>query len=71
MDEVNLRLERLESRHAYQENILDTLNDVLVAQQKQLDAMAHELARMRERMDAAWERLETSRSLQDEVPPHY
>ena len=63
------RLTELEIKASYMEDTLEQLNDVVVRQQRQIDALIHELSELRRRVpegDAT-----TFRSLRDELPPHY
>jgi predicted TPR repeat methyltransferase/uncharacterized coiled-coil protein SlyX len=69
VDAVEARLVELEIKASYAEDTLDQLNQVIVRQQQQIDALGRELARWREQAAAA--NPETSRSLRDELPPHY
>ena len=66
---IETRLTELEIKASYSEDLLDRLNDVLVRQQAQIDALQRALAALREQA------LETPqpafRSLRDELPPHY
>ena len=66
---IEARLTELEIKASYSEDLLDRLNDVVVRQQAQIDALQRALAALRERA------LETPqpafRSLRDELPPHY
>ena len=66
---IETRLTELEIKASYSEDLLDRLNDVVVRQQAQIDALQRALAALREQA------LETPqpafRSLRDELPPHY
>jgi predicted TPR repeat methyltransferase/uncharacterized coiled-coil protein SlyX len=68
-DPVEARLVELEIKASYAEDTLDQLNQVIVRQQQQIDALARELARWREQAAAATP--DAARSLRDELPPHY
>jgi SlyX protein len=61
------RLTELEIKASYTEDLLDRLNDVVVRQQRQIDALLREVAALRQQGNAAPE----VRSLRDELPPHY
>jgi SlyX protein len=68
-DRVEQRLDQLEIKASYAEDTLDRLNDVIVRQQAQIDALLRELAALRQQpasVDAP-----AFRSLRDELPPHY
>jgi len=68
-DTTEDRLIELEIKASYSEDLLDRLNDVVVRQQAQIDALQRELARFREQALEAPE--PAFRSLRDELPPHY
>lgn len=63
------RLTELEIKASYSEDLLDRLNDVVVRQQAQIDALQRALAALREQALAAPQ--PAFRSLRDELPPHY
>lgn len=69
---LDARLEALETRLAYQEDWLDTLDQTVIDQQRRLDALEKISALMRERLR---ERQPTSSASDaaphDERPPHY
>ena len=67
--EMEARLERLESRLAYQEDLLAELNAGVAALRETLDLQQGQLRLL-------WQQLQehgdaSPRSLADEVPPHY
>ena len=64
------RLTDLEIKASFTEDLVDQLNEVLVRQQRQIDALLRELADLRQQApeDPGTERF---RSLRDELPPHY
>lgn len=64
------RLDSLEIRLAYQDEIIETLNKTVTAQWSQIDALKRELARLTDRMQDA----ESKSGLpahQEPPPPHY
>jgi len=70
--DTRARIEELETRFAYQEQMLDELNDIIVRQQSQIDQLEvlgrHLLEKLRE--------LNTSQDAQSDddnlqQPPHY
>ncbi len=63
------RLTELEMRTAFQEDTLTELNDALVSQQRQLDLLRQELARLREHV-LSIQPQEPGEAV-PEVPPHY
>ena len=64
------RLTDLEIKASFTEDLVDQLNEVLVRQQRQIDALLREVADLRQQApeDPGTERF---RSLRDELPPHY
>lgn len=67
--EVDARLTALEIKASFAEDLLDSLNAVIVRQQDEIDGLRRELVRLREQGpsgDAA-----PPRSLRDDLPPHY
>jgi len=63
------RLEQLEIKLSYAENLLDSLNTLVARQQDQIDRLLREAAELRRQ----WydEPTATFSSLRDELPPHY
>ncbi len=70
MSEPDQRLTDLEIKVSFQEDALDQLNAVVVRQQRQIDALLHELAALRDLLPDA-DAPRPFRSLRDELPPHY
>jgi SlyX protein len=68
-DRIQQRLTDLEIKASYAEDTLDRLNDVIVRQQAQIDALLRELAALRQQSPAA--DAPAFRSLRDDLPPHY
>jgi len=68
-ERVDQRLTDLEIKASFSEDTLDRLNDVLVRQQAQIDALLRQLAALRDQMPS--QDPTTPRSLRDELPPHY
>lgn len=63
------RLNELEAKLTFAEDMIDSLNQIVVRQQAQLDSMQQQLRLLHQRMqDAA---PDEARSPRDEVPPHY
>lgn len=68
-EDLEGRLTDLEVKLSFAEDTLDRLNDIIVRQQQQIDRLVRELVQLRERQPA--DDPGTSRSLLDELPPHY
>ncbi|KAF1048594.1 SlyX family protein [Xylophilus sp.] len=63
------RLEALEIKAAFAEDLLDQLNLVIYRQQRQMEALTEQLAQLRQQMPAPGEA--AARNPRDELPPHY
>ncbi|MBT9551539.1 MULTISPECIES: SlyX family protein [unclassified Hydrogenophaga] len=68
-DRTDERLTQLEIKQSYTEDLLDTLNDMVVKQQDQIDLLLRELVQLRRQ--ASDDGMPRQRSLRDELPPHY
>jgi SlyX protein len=67
---TNQRLTELEIKASFTEDLLDQLDKVIVRQQQQIDALLREVAELK----AAPVRdgdITTTRSLRDDLPPHF
>jgi SlyX protein len=69
-DPTDKRLTDLEIKAGFTEDLVDHLNQLVVRQQQQIDALIREVMQLREQAadgggQAAF------RSLRDELPPHY
>ncbi|UGA44812.1 SlyX family protein [Bradyrhizobium quebecense] len=62
------RIDALEVRLTYQDEAIETLNQTITAQWKQIDALTHQLAELRDRLREA-ERQAPGPA--NERPPHY
>jgi len=63
------RIVELEIKASYSEDLLDNLNQIIIRQQQQIDALIRELSQLRERADEGG--AAPFKSLRDELPPHY
>ncbi len=63
------RIEQLEIKLSYAEDLLDTLNDLVIKQQGQIDLLLREVALLRRQREDVGPR--EFRSLRDDLPPHY
>lgn len=67
--DVPQRLEALEIKASYTDDLLDQLNLAIYRQQQQIGRLQEQLAELQRRgADAAGD---ASRSARDELPPHY
>ena len=65
---LNERVDALEARVAYQDDTIETLNQTITAQWKQIDALTRKIAELGERLQEA----ETNApGPANEPPPHY
>ena len=67
-DRVEARLTELEIKASYAEDTIDRLNEVIVRQQVQIDALLREVAKLHQEPSVE---ARAARSLRDELPPHY
>jgi SlyX protein len=63
------RLTELETKLAFAEELLETLNQTVVRQQTQLDSMQQQLRLLHQQLQDALP--DDARNLRDEIPPHY
>lgn len=67
--DIEQRLTDLEVKASFTEDLVDHLNQTIVRQQTQIDRLTRELVALREQIASA--DAGGSRSLRDELPPHY
>ncbi len=66
------RLTELEIKLAFTEDLVDSLNAIVIRQQQQLDALIREVTWLRSQAPSDTDANgAASRSLRDELPPHY
>lgn len=73
MHDTEDRITELEIRLAWQDDLLDNLNQALIRQQQQLDLMQQQLRRLYD-MTTQQSQAESGSllaQLQQEIPPHY
>jgi SlyX protein len=63
------RLTELETKLAFAEDLLETLNHTVVRQQAQLDSMQQQLRLLHQQLQEALP--DETRTPRDEIPPHY
>lgn len=66
---LEARIEALEIKLAYSEDLLDALNTTVYRQQQQIDLLQEQMRLLRQQMTEALPA--EQRSLRDEIPPHY
>jgi len=71
-EDIERRLVDLEVKAAFAEDLVEQLNDIVVRQQAQIDALVRELGRLRDQAAAdGSEALGRLGNSLDERPPHY
>ncbi len=63
------RLTEIETKLAFAEDLLDTLNQTVVRQQDQIDSLQQQLRLLNDSLKDA--QPDESRTLRDDIPPHY
>jgi SlyX protein len=63
------RLTELETKLAFAEDLLETLNQTVIRQQGQIDLLQQQLRLLHQRLQDALP--DDARTPRDEVPPHY
>ena len=69
-DAVNARIEALEVRVAYQDQVIDDLNQAVIAQWKQIDSLKRQLNEVLDRVQGV-ENNAGARTAPEPPPPHY
>ena len=64
------RITELETKLAFAEDLLETLNQTVIRQQRQLDSLQEQLRLLHQQMRDSQADAE-SKNLRDEIPPHY
>jgi SlyX protein len=67
--DVARRLDDLEIKASYTEDLLDQLNLVIYRQQQQIDGLVQQVVQLRQQSTDAGSG--GARNLRDELPPHY
>lgn len=62
------RLNELEAKLAFAEDLIETLNQAVIRQQAQLDLLQQQLRLLHQQLQALPDEARTPR---DEIPPHY
>lgn len=66
---MEIRLNELEAKLAFAEDLIDTLNQTVIRQQDQIDSMQQQLRLLHQRLQEALP--DETRTPRDELPPHY
>ncbi len=68
---IENRLMELEIKAAYQDDLLETLSDIIATQQQQIDRLEHGFKTMHERVNNLASKTPDESSSNHELPPHY
>lgn len=66
---IEHRLTDLEIKASFTEDLVEQLNQIIIAQQAQIDRLVREVAGLREQSDNA--AAGGPRNLRDDLPPHF
>ncbi len=69
MDQLNKRLIDLEIKFTHQEELLDELNKIVAKQQLYIEKLVEEVRFLSESYSKS--EVQGTRSLKDDIPPHY
>lgn len=69
-DATDYRLTELEIKASFNEDLLEQLNQIVIRQQQQIDALIRELVQLRRQLPEPGSTSTFSRAI-DELPPHY
>ncbi|MGJ4929956.1 SlyX family protein [Bradyrhizobium sp. HKCCYLS2038] len=67
-EDISERIDRLEMRLTFQDDTIETLNQTITAQWREIDALKRQIALLVERLADAQDQAEGPRN---ERPPHY
>ena len=67
------KLEDLQVRYSFQEDLLQSLNEIIVSQQKELDKIKSQIREIKEELVALQENHNAMKNVEvkSEIPPHY
>ncbi len=66
---MDTRLNELEAKLAFAEDLIETLNQTVIRQQGQLDSLQQQMRLLHQQFKDT--RPDETQSLRDELPPHY
>ena len=69
LDTLQARVEALEVKASYSEDLLETLNLTIYRQQQQIDLLINEVRQLRQQVPEGGQH--SPGNLRDELPPHY
>lgn len=68
-EQVDQRLTDLEIKASFTEDLVEQLNQIIIRQQQELDALARQIGQLRDQLPEPG--TGQTRSARDELPPHY
>ena len=66
--DMNERLNNLETKLSFTEDLVDELNQMIYKQQQLIEFLHQEMKELKEQLNS---QSSEARSLRDEIPPHY
>lgn len=69
--DTDKRLTELEIKAAFAEDLIESLNQVVIRQQQQIDRLVLEVTQLRRQLEQSDAGAAPFRSLREELPPHY
>ncbi len=70
IETLNARIDALETRAAFQDETIEDLNQAIIAQWKQIEALNRLIAQLSDRVDISEQRADLA-GLPEPPPPHY
>lgn len=70
-DDLSYRLQVLEEKFEYQERTIDTLNEVIIEQQTQINSLEEQILRLQALLSAIADNQHSGEGGDDPPPPHY
>lgn len=71
MESIDARLIELEVKAAFQEDLLETLNDIVTRQQQQIDLLQQQFQALYQQVQSSGPSGGGSTDPRHEIPPHY
>ena len=68
---IEQRLEALEIKASFTEDLVDKLDQIIIQQQRTIDALVGEVRDLRAQSSSAADGGGVQRNLRDDLPPHY
>jgi SlyX protein len=70
-NDIEMRLEALEIKASFTEDLVDKLDQIIIRQQRTVEALVAELRDLRAQAANNSDGGSTQRNLRDDLPPHY